>query len=238
MIKQTAIMVIGAAVLATSAQAGAAAEAGAPVSTQSGIEYELTAGVHSHYVWRGQDQGGGQLVDTSLTASKELNGYTVSANIWYASTGNGGLDEVDFTLAVEKDFGFATLAFGAIYYGFPDDSSGQTTELFLSASRDLFADISGSLTYYKDIDANDDSDGYIELGLSRDLDFFGSFAPTLDVVAGFDVDSEKFTHYQATLSTGYELTESASLSPYVSYSKADSLVDDEFFGGVVLSVSF
>ena len=209
-------------------------------STQSGIEYELTAGVHSHYVWRGADQGGGQLVDTSLTASKELNGYTVSANIWYATTGNDvdSLDEVDFTLAVEKDFGFATLAFGAIYYGFPDDSSAQTTELYLSASRDLFAGVSGSLTYYKDIDANDGDDGYVELGLSRDLDFFGSFAPTLDVVAGFDLDIEQFTHYQATLSTGYELSESASLSPYISYSKADDLVDDEFFGGVVLSVSF
>lgn len=224
MIKQTAITVIGAAVLATTAQAE--------------IEYELTAGVHSHYVWRGQDQGGGQLTDTSLTATTELNGFTVSANVWYATTGNGGVDEVDFTLKAEKEFEFAKLGFGAIYYGFPDDSSFQTTELFISASRELFAGVSGSLTYYKDIDANDGDDGYLELGLSRDITFCESFAPTLGLVAGYDIESEQFTHYQATLSTAFKLSESASLSPYVSYSKGDNLDNDEFFGGVALSVSF
>lgn len=237
MIKQTAITILGAAALSVSAQAESSACAGC-------FDYELSAGVHSEYIWRGVDQGGGQLVDTSFTATTEYNGTTIFANLWYATTGNGGLDELDVTLGWEREIAYdLTLSGGAIHYNFPD-TGANTTELYLGVSRDLFAGISGSFTYYKDVDANDNLDGYIELGLSKDLEFFGSFTPTFDVTVGYDVEQDVFTHYQATLSTSYTLGKDATVSPYLSYSKGDSTVgsfgatSDEFIGGVSVAVSF
>lgn len=241
MIKQTAITILGAAALSVSAQAGEVMEATTPAPAQpSGIEYELAAGVHSEYIWRGVDQGGGTLVDTSFTAAKDFSGYAVSLNLWYATTGNGGVDEFDVTLGVEKEvFNGVTVGFGAIHYNFPDAAAANTTELYLGVSADLFAGVNGSFTYYKDVDANDDLDGYIELGLSRDLDFFGdAFTPSLEFVAGYDIEEEQFTHYQTTLSTSYTLGDEASVSPYISYSKGDHSPFDELIGGVSVAVSF
>ena len=229
MIKHTAITLLGAAAFTMSAQAE--------------IEFELAAGAHSHYVWRGADQGGGQLIDTSLTASTEVNGFDVSANVWYATTGNGGVDEVDFTLAAEKDFGFSTVSFGAIYYSFPDNSNApQAAELFLGFAN-TFNGVDVSFDIYKNVYVKNDAPAieegtYLELGLSKSIDA-GAVTPTLDFAVGYSVKIEEITHYQFGISTEHTVSENATVSPYLTYSigEADGF-RDEFFGGVSVALSF
>lgn len=210
----------------------------ASATAQAEIQYELSTGVHSHYVWRGADQGGGQLFDAAFSASTTVKGVDLSASAWYGKTeGSAGLEELDVTLAAEKEFNFATVSAGVIDYSFAG-GAGDTQEYFIGLSRDLSYGVSGSFTYYKDIDSNTSNDGYVELGLSKDLEFFGgTFAPTLDVVVGYSLETEKFTHYQATLSQSFKV-QAVTVKPYVSYAKADSNANDELFGGASLSVSF
>ena len=183
MIKQTAITLIGAAAFVGSAQAE--------------IEYSLGAGVHSHYVWRGDDQGGGQLVDTSFELSTEAAEHTVTFNVWNASTGNGGVDETDFTLSASKEIeGIGSYTVGAIYYAFPDGGD-DSTELFVGLSKDL-GGVEVSATYYKLVDNGDSS--YIELGASKGFTV-GDVDASFGIAVG--IKDEEVSHYQFTLGTEY-----------------------------------
>lgn len=228
MIKQTAITMLGAAALISSAQAE--------------VEYEISAGAHSEYIFRGIDQNGGQLIDTSITASTEVNGNSFHANVWYGTTGTTGFDELDVTLGWEKALEFGccgelSVFAGGIFYEVID--AGNTTELYLGLGKDLGAGVSGSLTYYNDVDdADSEFDEYLELAFSKDFAVTDAFTANLEAKAGYLLDQERFINYQFTASTSYDLTETASLTPYLSYSLNDLAPDDELFGGVALTVSF
>jgi len=113
MIKNTITTTIIAASLAATAQAGPVADSPAPVSSPTSyslpilpstgsdlllpagtLEFDLTVGAHTEYIFRGVDQGGNQLLDVSLTATKAFDGFNLYANAWYGATGSDGLDEV------------------------------------------------------------------------------------------------------------------------------------------------
>jgi len=130
-----------------------------------------------------------------------------------------------------------------IGYYFPDASGANTYELFVGISKELFSGITGSATYYNDIDLLESNfDDYFEFGLSKDLEF-GYINPTLDLAAGYIAGPNRFTHYQATLSTSHEISANATISPYLTYVVQDGNASfngdtDELVGGVSVSVGF
>jgi len=227
MAKNTLIAIVGSTLVAGSSFAGEIASAPlepaptpAPTPSESLFTYELAAGIHSNYVFRGVDQGGGRLVD------------------------------------VARDFGFAEVNVGVIYFNFPDDSSANTTEIYVGVSKSIYG-VGLNATYYYDIDDHSTLDNagqaYLDLSASYGIETL-PFSPELTVGFAFqfgDEDpstapsDESFQNFYITLAGSHELNSYATISPYITYvvnrdrdSQLDNGGDDELFGGVSISVSF
>jgi len=244
MAKNTLIAIIGGTLLAgAAAQAGTVEAPTAPVApAASGIAYELTVGAHTDYIFRGAKQAGGELADVAFSASTDVYGYAVTAGAWYGSTsGAGAIDELDLSLDISKDFFGVKASAGYIHYDFTGAAGGDSTaELYFGLAKEFYGFDFGA-TYYHDID-NFDGDGYLEATVGKAFDCpFTGLKPEVTVGAGYSFDASDFTHYFATVEVPYALTDSATVTPYVSASFADDALasDKEYlFGGVTLSVSF
>jgi len=213
----------------------------------SAIEYNLHAGYSNEYLFRGTDLGSG-LVETGVDAATTWNGLGLSAGAWYGNFDQNKINtnELDLYGEVSKDFGFATLAAGYIWY-INDNIFGNSTqdyqEAYFSASRD-FGFAKASLTYFWDIEG--DNDGYSELALSRSFELSPCLALKVASNVGFLVEQGDFTAWTTKVALDWGFVEHAKLSPFVTYSMA--LSDDiqtsyyhsknEFVAGSMLSVSF
>ena len=157
---------------------GALAAASALVAgnAQAEVEYELHAGYSSEYLFRGLDLGQ-NLTEVGVDAAYDWNGLSISGGVWAATfndaqqrytggpTGNQMDNEIDWYAQVSKDFGFANLSVGYIYYwnmgGFGEDAQ----EVPFTISRDFgWANI--YLTYFWSVDGPNNN-GYTELGGSH-----------------------------------------------------------------------
>ncbi|MBM3863584.1 MAG: hypothetical protein FJ385_06475, partial [Verrucomicrobia bacterium] len=123
------------------------------------VEYEISTGYSSMYLWRGLDLGD-DLVETSLDVATEYNGLDLSAGAWYGSFDNHPYaedNELDLYGEVAKDLGFATAGLGYIFYHRPGEGGtvDDSQELYVSLSRDLgFAQ--AALAYYWDLEGDND----------------------------------------------------------------------------------
>jgi uncharacterized protein (TIGR02001 family) len=213
----------------------------------SAIEYNLHTGYTNEYLFRGVDSGS-SLVEAGVDAATTWNGLGLSAGAWYGSfdapTTGFASTELDLYGEVSKDFGFATLATGYIWY-LNDKNAGSSDvqEAYFSASRD-FGFAKASLTYFWDIEG--DTDGYSELALSRSFELSPCLALKVASNVGYLVEQGDFTAWTTKVALDWGFVEHAKLSPFVAYSMAlsDSVntayyhSKNELVAGSMLSVSF
>ncbi len=240
---------------------GALAAASALVAGNASaeVEYEIYAGYHSGYIFRGIDFGD-HLVDAGVSASTEWNGFGLKAGAWYGTFENNAVafpgfdadtDELDLSLEVSRDLGFFTAAIGYIYYMFPQGNGNailnpleDSQEVYFSVAKELFG-FDTSLTYFWEIeDAGSGTGGYLQLASSRSWELTSCVSLETAAVLGYLIEEGDFSHAQLKVGLDWAFTETATLSPYVAHSWAfteDSFwagSNNEFFGGAVLSVSF
>ncbi len=210
----------------------------------SGLEFEIHAGYSTDYIFRGLDFGQ-DLIETGVDVAWEWNGLGLSAGAWYATFENTNTDfqELDLYGEVSKDFGFANLAVGYIWYnnmtagGRVDDAQ----EVYFSIGREFFG-FDVSLTHFWDIET--DNDGYAELALGKGFELSPCLTLNTGGVLGYQWEQSDFAHATAKVSLDWAFTETATLSPYIAHSWALSEEglyggsENNFFGGAILSVSF
>lgn len=239
---------------------GALAAASALVAGNANaeVEYELHTGYSSEYIFRGVNLGD-DLIETGANVATEAYGLGLKAGVWYANyqlqdnvDGDHNANEVDLYVEVSKDFGFATLSTGYIYYyndvdQFTSNSSvgnlADEQEVYFSAARD-FGFAKASLTYFWDIVG--DNDGYSELGLSRSFELSPCVSLNASTNFGYLLEEGDFTAWTTRVSLDWGFVEHAKLSPFVQYSVALSdeentdydSSENEFIGGAMLSVGF
>lgn len=226
------------------------------------IDYELSTGYTSEYIWRGINLGQ-DLTEVGLNAATEINGVGVSVGAWYGSvqdfpgvaTGaNESWSELDLYAEVSYDVGFATLAVGYIQYHFPDSwpivntNTDDAREVYFSIARD-FGIVDASLTYFWDVET--DNDGYTQLDVSNATELSSCLTLSSSAALGYLVEEGDFTHLTLKVALDYAITEAATISPFVAHSWSLSEggtghvgtslyggAKNQVFGGAMLSVGF
>jgi uncharacterized protein (TIGR02001 family) len=219
------------------------------------LDYELHVGYTSEYLFRGLNLGQ-DLIEAGVDIAAEWNGLELSAGAWYGSvhgtTGFGNdpeesFDELDIYAEVAKDFGWAKAAVGYIYYHYQENWAGQfiddQQELYFSLSHD-FGFVNASLTYFWDIET--DNDGYSELALDRSFELTPCLDLNLATNVGYLVEQGQCTAWTTKVGVDWAFAEKAKLSPFVALSIALSDDNDTFYAGSgnelvagsMLSVSF
>lgn len=258
------LMTVGFAMAGTET-APAPAPAPAPAT---GLEGEVHIGYNTGYIWRGFELGN-DMVEAGVDVAYDLgNGFNWSAGAWYASfdsnsTVSGGDDELDLYTEVSKDFGFATLSLGYIYYMNDTHSfaalkplNDDQQEVYFGLSRELFAGINGSLTYYWDVEG--DNGGYMELGFEKSFELTSCLTLDTGVKTGYFWEEGALGHVTAMVALNWNFAGNATISPYIAYSwELDDLEavyspmgqpllgrvggiteENQLFGGVKLTVKF
>jgi hypothetical protein len=223
---------------------GAMAAASALVAgtASAEVEYEIHTGYTSEYIFRGSDLGN-DLTEVGLSAATTYNDINFSAGVWAAAfntnaTTNDVDNEVDFFGEVSKDFGFATLGLGYIYYWNLGKLGNDTQEVFFTVSRD-FGFAEAYFTYFWDVDG--DNDGYAELGFGRSWEL--SSCVTLNVATnfGYFFEGTDFGSWTTKVGLDWAFVETAKLSPFVALAvdlTERAGLDDELVAGTLLTVSF
>ena len=231
---------------------GALAAASALVAgtaTAIDIDYELSTGYTSEYIWRGINLGQDQ-VEVAIDAATEINGFGLSAGAWYSTfqdSMSDTADELDLYGEVSYDLGFATAAVGFIWYYFPQNG-GHFQEVPVSLRRD-FGIVEADLTYFWDV--RGDNDGYTQLTVSNKTELTSCVTLNSGVALGYLAEEGDFAHITAKVALDYAFTETATISPFVGHSWALSeggrnhvgsaaymSSKNQLFGGVKLAVSF
>jgi hypothetical protein len=241
------------ALAAGSAFAGAPVMAPAPVQTASGcdagFEGNMHIGYNTDYIFRGTDQGN-DMAEFGLDLSKDFGGFNLSGGLWYGSINDSHLDEGDYSeldlyAEASKDFGFATAYVGYIWYHFENnDEIDDAQEIYFGLSRDLGWGINASLTYYWDVET--DNQGYTELGLEKNIEFTPCISLDLASKLAYLVEEGQLSHWTTSAAVNFKVKETFTISPYVAYAVELEGAEDYsgksehnyLFGGVKASVSF
>ena len=256
----------------------AAASALAAGYASAEIEGEVHLGYNTQYIFRGIDLGE-DMVEAGADVSTIWNGFGLSAGLWYASIQNGNFgnfgliqlpdqySELDLYGEVSKDLGFATVSVGYIWYHNQDAEAsilGQSLkliddsqEIYFGISRELFWGINGSLTYYWDIET--DNNGYTELALDKTFKLHDCVDLVAGAKLGYAAEEGQIQHTTLGVTVNIKATDTVTVSPYVAYSFQGYALEgvnsnplgkflppgvlvndqhDQFFGGVKVAVSF
>ena len=245
---------------------GAFAQEEAPAIEQEkdfALSISIDQTLASKYVWRGLTFNENLVNQGGITAGLDTDLGSFSANIWYNMDLHDENDEeynfteVDYTLAWEKEFDMMTLGAGVITYEFPqaDTAGDTTTEIYASLGLGII--LSPSVTVYYDVDNTNST--YVSFGAGHDFEL-EALNTTLSIggalgyaSAGngenFNADASGdfdggFTDFALTASLSFDITESLSISPFVTVSTLldDARVgndnDDAVFAGVSASYTF
>ena len=209
----------------------------------------LSAGYDTDYIFRGYDLGH-DYTWTALDLSIPLgDSLEASLGVWYTDAFNDSPgNEIDLYASLAQDFGAFGVEIGYIHYAYPDAGNGpESNEAYISAGTTV-GPLDVSLAYYHDFDLEV---SYVEAAattsiplssaVSLDPSIGISYADIDDAPAG--VEDSGFNHFFARLDLSIQLTDSATLTPYVATSSAldvaeDFGEDDYLWGGVSLSVDF
>lgn len=259
---------------------GALAAASALVAGNASAEIEgqLQLGYNTDYIFRGFDRGQ-DMVEAGADISTQWNGIDLSGGLWYASVQDGhvgnagpvqlpdGYDELDIYAEASKDFGFATAYVGYIRYQFLGTDVqilgndvrliDDFAELYVGLSRELVWGINGAVTYYWDVEG--DNNGYSELALDKTFKLHECVDLVTGARLGYALEEGQIQHTTLSVAVNVKASDSVTVSPYLAYSFQGSALDnvdsnplvnkfgiparlspqrDQFFGGVKVAVSF
>nr|MBR9809968.1 hypothetical protein [bacterium] len=264
---QATFGILGLALVAGASQASADVES----LIGSEVSGEISAGWDSRYFYRGL-WFGDETTWTNASFSKELaSNLTGSVNLFYTDVMDDALSysEGNIGAALSYDLGCGTLDLGFVHFRFYDGFAGtarggvrgtgiagndEANELNLTYSQDILGGFSGHVLIGRDLTI----DGtYGEIGVSKSYELSESVGLDFSLTAGYSLDSyytfdgdesDDWTHVLISLALPMTLTETASLTPYVSAniskdardttnSGADR-GDTEVYYGASLAISF
>jgi len=217
----------------------------AGTATAMQIDYEISTGYTSEYIFRGVNLGQ-DLVDVGLSAATEIDRFGISAGAWYATFrdnipfDSNATDELDLFGSVTYDFDFLVAGVGYIWYYYPE-AGGHTAEVPVSISRD-WGIVDTSLTYFWDV--RGDNDGYTELAITNETELNSCLTLSSGLFTGYLAERGRLCHITAKVALDYALTETATVSPFIAHSWALTEVGayqgskNQLFGGVQVAVSF
>jgi len=221
----------------------------APMQTASACDSALEGNVHvgyaTEYIFRGTELGD-DLFEAGADLSYKVAGLNLSGGFWYGSVSDSRLgnlgganipdhfDELDVYGEVSKDFGFATAYIGYIWYHYPDmeiSSGGDSLkliddaqEVYFGLSRELFWGVNGSLTYYWDVET--DNQGYTELAFEKSFEFTPCISLDLGTKFGYLFEEGEFSHWTTSAQLNFKVKQNFTISPYVALSvELDGLED-------------
>lgn len=231
--------------------------AAAVVPAQAEVEFEVHAGYHSIYEFRGVDFGD-DLLEGGVDFSTDLGaGFSLSGGVWYADTdgnlANAPFDELDLYIGLSKEFGPVEVSVGYTHYRFPGASATNTDEVYIGLATEFDCGLGLSLTYFEDIDVIDG--GYLEFEASKSFEINSCVGLDLAVGAAWSFDYNAdvnggslngFNHWFASVAFPWDVYENVTLTPYAKFVGASSSFandengasDDLFIGGITLSYSF
>lgn len=203
-------------------------------------EASLNVGFETLHVYRGADSSFGQaIVWESLDV--ELFDF-LHLNLYNGNSFDGEYGELTPTVYVHKDFGFADVAAGMIWYHFPGEDGVDSEEYFVRLSRELGAGFSASAWF----SYNARSEGwYHELKLSHSLELTERLALQTSAALGYSQNyrgdgDDGLDNLTFVVGLPVKLTESLTLKPAVGYAFALDTLDteDEGWGALTLSYQF
>lgn len=244
-----AIILTGLLAAITPASAGTPAAPPALTSpeAESPITSELSVGYDTFYIFRGEELFE-QVVWGQVSVDIAL-GEKLSLNLtpWYL----GGIDddytELDLLASLTYDAGFVEITGGYAGYLYPRGSFGGDEGIDDEHEASLGLAMSFGPIEVKTLAAyNFDREGtYLEAGVGTSFELCKSAALEPSVAVGYSSNyfaQDGFTHVLLTLALPIQLTETATLRPYVAgnipLDVLDETQDAEIFGGVALAVSF
>lgn len=223
------------------------------------VSASATAGIHSRYFFRGIDftLGENDFADFGF----DVSGTAYSGFDWYAGIWNGrvanqadGYNETDVYFGASKEFALGTLDLGYITYTY-DDGTQNDSEVYVGLSSS-YAGIDFSSTtsigtggLWKNGVFQEFTSGYgIELHETTSV-YFEVSAGFAFGEAGYSRDVDGLATYSASLSVDHALSDSLTVSPYISYvqtneaylgggTTAEPLTVDGFVLGASASFSF
>ena len=228
---------------------GALAAASALVAgtAKAEIEYSINGGYHNEYLFRGVQQGD-DMSTVGFDAATEAYGLSLSAGIWHASYDSSLANETetDVYADISKDLGYwgLTGSVGYIQYIYDKTASNidDVGEAYFGLSKELCYGIDSSLTYFWDVEG--DNEGYWELGLSKSFELTDCLSLGLGVAQGYAYENGDFANTMVTSTLDWAFADSATLSPYLLFvldgedSTYETASERELVGGVNLTVSF
>ena len=232
---------------------GALAAASALVAgtAKAELEYSIGAGYHKEYLFRGVELGD-TLQDYSLEVSgMSYAGLDLTAGVWNAFflESDDNQIETDLYLDASRDLGVwgLTGSVGYIWYINDDnDDNNQVDdaqEIYFGLSKELSYGIAADLTYYWDIET--DNDGYVELGFSKSYELTNCLSLGLDTRIGYAWEEGEFANWVTSATLDWAFADNATLSPYVlvvfdgqAHDLYETNNEQEFIAGASLSVSF
>lgn len=216
------------------------------------IECEIHTGYSNLYLWRGTDRGD-HLVEVGVDLATTYNDINFAAGIWSGyhdantdlfpgSAGDTVSNEINFYGEVSKDFGFANLEVGYVYYCQVGSLGLDYQEMYFTASRD-FGFAEAYANFFWDLEGVDGlyTDGYTEVGLNRSWDLSRCVTLRANTNVGYFADESTFGSWTTRLRVDWGFANNATLSPFVTLAVdlADTGgVDDELAAGLMLSVFF
>ena len=250
-----------------------AASAGAVAQESSdSIGIDATLGYSTHYVWRGLTFNNSGVLQGDLSTGYDAgDAGSFTVGVWGNLDLNDENDEefnfteVDIYAGWEKSFDSVTLGAGVINYQFPAQTNGNsvpgedgnlaTTEIYASLGFDVI--LAPSVTVYYDVEEAPGDAVYASFAVGHDFDLdfttlsIGAalgYANSDAAAFTYGADDDGFTDYAITASVSFDLTESISVSPFITYTALlDSAKDavnaegddsEQVFGGVNFSMSF
>jgi hypothetical protein len=227
---------IGALVVASAFAAG---------NASAEVESDLHVGFSNAYMFRGVKIGT-DLVEAGLNVATEYNGLGISGGLWHGTfkdNNNESFTELDIYGAISKEFSFATLAVGVIHYDNERNFDVDYSEIYLSASRQFYG-LDASLTIFGEIEG--DTETYSEAKVGKSFELSPCLTLNTGATLGYLWEVREFSHLGFKASLDYAYSETATVSPFVSYDlpltgNNDTVYDEtdnEFNAGVMLSVSF
>lgn len=224
----------------------------------------IAVGYDTDYIFRGYDIGHDYVwsqVDLSVPLGDNLE-FAIGA--WYTTPFNDAEDtnELDLYTSLAYDFGVVGVEVGYIHYAYPntpgefffgapfggEGSNGdESNEAYVSVGTTVGpVDLAAAVYYDFDLEVL-----YVEgtAATSLPLGDFVSLDPTIGVsYVDIDenlpgMDDSGWNHFFAKLELVIQLTDTATLTPYIATSAALDIADDfgegdYFWGGVALSVDF
>ncbi len=209
------------------------------------VEGDAYVGISSMYLWRGFDLSDS---DPVVQGGMDVSFKGLTLSYWSNLDLNSGeLNETDYIIDYSFDpCEMASVSVGNIFYALEDLKD--TNELYLGVSLNTI--LAPTLTLYYDYDEADETGLFYTFSIGHDLELSDALTLSLGGLVSYNQESDyaignydDWHNFELSAAADYAVTDQISVSPYAIYSdaisdEAEMAIEDEFVGGLTLTLSF